>query len=1346
MRSLTLIILIYGVIFYNSVQAQTIQVSGEIDSDITWQADVVEVTGNVQIARHATVTIPAGTLVEFQGHYGIYVDGAILANGAVGDTIVFTINDPTGFSNKSTTEGSWYGIRFNAGFSGFDNNDTSYFSYCRIEYTKYNTSLSAYMGAAISVIYNYEVVITNSVIENHYSMSCAGGVSSFSSELIIKNNLFRNCEGGKGGAINAVRGVPVVEGNTIISNTADQGGGIYGRETNMKVIDNVFDNNHANLYGGAIYFIGTDGQVSWNEFTYNSCGSYGGAIYYDENASAGITGNFIANNQSAANGGAIYCNASNPALVNNGIFNNTASNSGGGLYLQDFNAILLNNSIANNNAAQKGGAMYTNLSSPDIFNTLIWNNYALQGSQIYVQDAVSELDFRNCDLQGGIEQVFSESGSLTYTYDNCIDKNPQFVSPTAGRGISFNASLANWKLQTYSPCINAGIQEGIPASIPDKDLGGGERIIHVLIDIGAYEKFNDKINICGVFTQNTPLAADSAFITCDVTVNDGVTLTIAPGTVIVIDEETSILVNGTVIAEGTGDHPIIFTVKDTSGFSDQEIFNGGWAGIVFDNESLGGEMYDNDPSRFRFCRFEYVKGKSVIHCIRYSGVEVDQCRFLNNSGSHSGGIYGYFANLTVKNSLFENNRPNDLYPSYEASALHFSYSSPAILNNEFRNNRDDVMYIQYCNGAEIRNNLIANTIIGSGIRIRTSHNSIIEGNRVFNSSYDSYYGGGTGITMFKGNHYLANNLVCNNGSIGISFVECGTSYAINNTICNNNGAGANIYTTDAYAYNNIIHGNSTDITLYGDLNSSNNHLTDAKFRSPTAGRGIAYDASGADWTLIPISPAINQGAAEVPGSALPATDIDGNPRIWNEAVDIGAHENIGSRPVISRQPSNVIACGGDYVMLHVQTEDTAYYQWQKNGQDISGANQSSLVFQNTGTEDQGNYTCMVSNSFGTTESNPAYVFVNLGPEILTQPSDAWLQREKRAQIRIDATGSAPMSYQWQKDGIDIAGANSPELKISSADFIHEGNYSCMITNACGSVHSSEASIYLVPEICMVTVDSATGNNLVVWEKKSIAPISHYNVYRESDYADIYDLLATVPYDDLSVYEDEKVDPVAQAYLYKITATDHSGYETDPDLCEKHKTIHLVVTRKLGSNEPQLEWYRYVGFDYGTYAIYRSDKTTDFSIVHTMASSNISSSWTDLSASNDTLYYIVAAVKTDTCFPSGGNLKAGTGPYQHALSNLGDNKKKATASPAVNQVASSLVVYPNPMSSSARILFHNPTNDDYRLLILDLSGKVCRIKDGITTSEHILEKESLAKGMYLLELRGPNLYRGKIMIE
>ena len=88
--------------------------------------------------------------------------------------------------------------------------------------------------------------------------------------------------------------------------------------------------------------------------------------------------------------------------------------------------------------------------------------------------------------------------------------------------------------------------------------------------------------------------------------------------------------------------------------------------------------------------------------------------------------------------------------------------------------------------------------------------------------------------------------------------------------------------------------------------------------------------------------------------------------------------------------------------------------------------------------------------------------------------------------------------------------------------------------------------------------------------------------------------------------------------------------------------------------------------------------------------------------------------------------------------------EATGLPILN--TGELKIFPNPFSHSTTIQFPNPTERSYRMVVTDLSGKVYRIVEDITTSEYVLKKGDLKGGLYFIELRGPKIYRGKIVIE
>jgi outer membrane protein assembly factor BamB len=81
------------------------------------------------------------------------------------------------------------------------------------------------------------------------------------------------------------------------------------------------------------------------------------------------------------------------------------------------------------------------------------------------------------------------------------------------------------------------------------------------------------------------------------------------------------------------------------------------------------------------------------------------------------------------------------------------------------------------------------------------------------------------------------------------------------------------------------------------------------------------------------------------------------------------------------------------------------------------------------------------------------------PAITTQPSSVSVVSGATATFTVVATGTAPLSYQWQKSGAAIMGANgasytTPALTVAD----NASTYAVMISNGAGSVTSSTATL------------------------------------------------------------------------------------------------------------------------------------------------------------------------------------------------------------------------------------------------------------------------------------------------
>jgi len=171
----------------------------------------------------------------------------------------------------------------------------------------------------------------------------------------------------------------------------------------------------------------------------------------------------------------------------------------------------------------------------------------------------------------------------------------------------------------------------------------------------------------------------------------------------------------------------------------------------------------------------------------------------------------------------------------------------------------------------------------------------------------------------------------------------------------------------------------------------------------------------------------------------------------------------GNAPSISAQPASVTVTAGSSASFSVTATGTAplAYQWQKGGVAISGATSSSYSISSTVAGDAGSYTVVVSNSAGSVTSSAATLTVNAAanpPSITTQPASVTVTAGASASFSVTATGTAPMTYQWQKGGVAISGATASSYSISSTVAGDAGNYTVVVSNSAGSVTSSAATL------------------------------------------------------------------------------------------------------------------------------------------------------------------------------------------------------------------------------------------------------------------------------------------------
>ena len=251
-------------------------------------------------------------------------------------------------------------------------------------------------------------------------------------------------------------------------------------------------------------------------------------------------------------------------------------------------------------------------------------------------------------------------------------------------------------------------------------------------------------------------------------------------------------------------------------------------------------------------------------------------------------------------------------------------------------------------------------------------------------------------------------------------------------------------------------------------------------------------------------------------------------------------------------------------------------------------------------------------------------------------------------------GNGELQYAWNDGSTELQRENlAPGIYI----FTISDEYGCTASDV---TEIKAESFEYQPELALVTVSQQSPANLVVWQKEETEAIDFYSIYRETTSANVYEKIEDVPFNQTSIYVDENTDSQTKAYRYKISATDYCGNESPQS--PNHKTINATASLGVGG-VVNLIWDGYEGFDFSTYSIYRitKDGTTEIDKVP-------STNWTyvDKNVPQNTLSYFVAVELPAVIDVNKPFVKAESGPFSLAMSNIAEVENQGTAIALVDE--------------------------------------------------------------------------------
>lgn len=138
------------------------------------------------------------------------------------------------------------------------------------------------------------------------------------------------------------------------------------------------------------------------------------------------------------------------------------------------------------------------------------------------------------------------------------------------------------------------------------------------------------------------------------------------------------------------------------------------------------------------------------------------------------------------------------------------------------------------------------------------------------------------------------------------------------------------------------------------------------------------------------------------------------------------------------------------------------YDWKYGGATVS--TDATLSISTLPLAASGTYSVDITGKCGSV-STEADLSVNELPRFDSKSNDLEkCENDAEAIFTVSYTGDN-LVYQWQKDGVDIAGANSPELKLLNLRTTDAGVYKCVVSSTCGVAPGDHVmNLIVIPQL------------------------------------------------------------------------------------------------------------------------------------------------------------------------------------------------------------------------------------------------------------------------------------------
>jgi hypothetical protein len=244
-------------------------------------------------------------------------------------------------------------------------------------------------------------------------------------------------------------------------------------------------------------------------------------------------------------------------------------------------------------------------------------------------------------------------------------------------------------------------------------------------------------------------------------------------------------------------------------------------------------------------------------------------------------------------------------------------------------------------------------------------------------------------------------------------------------------------------------------------------------------------------------------------------------------------------PSIGTQPAPATVADNSVANFSVGATGDAplAYQWRRGGVDlidgagVSGATAAALALTAPYAFNASQISVVVSNAAGNAVSANALLTVTaVAPSITAQPANTSVGAGSPASFALAVTGgTAPVSFQWKRNGVAIAGATAANYTLAAAAIGDNGaSFSVDVINPAGTLASTAATLSVTaagktwgsaqfissgdalrsPRHPQVVIDSA-GNAITVWQEETAGNVRNAAWARRSVAGGAWSVAATI---------------------------------------------------------------------------------------------------------------------------------------------------------------------------------------------------------------------------------------------